>query len=66
LSGATPQEAIAWKKIDAKSKTFVTVYGDATIIAPLLFSSVKNRRRKHKRLYRKREEFLNKMIKEVR
>ncbi len=65
LSGATPQEAISWKKIDAKSKTYVTVYGDATIIAPLIFSSVKGKRRKHKRLYRKREEFLKKMVEEV-
>ena len=65
LSGATPHEAISWKKIDAESKTHVTIYGDCTIVAPLLFEKVKNMKRKHKELYRKRGEFLKKLMDDI-
>lgn len=65
LSGATASEAISWKKMDAESKTFVTVYGDATIVAPLLFDKVKNMKRKHKRLYKKRLELVEKLMEKI-
>jgi len=42
LSGATLEEAISWGKIDEKSK-FCTIYSDATIIFPLIISSLKER-----------------------
>lgn len=66
LSGATASEAISWKKMDAKSKTHVTIYGDATIITPLIFSKVKDMERKHRRLYRKRDEMLENLMKRMR
>ena len=65
LSGATASEAISWKKIDAKSKTHVTIHGDATIIAPLLFKKVMRMKREHKRLYKKRKEFLKELMDKV-
>ncbi|HEC92194.1 MAG TPA: deoxyhypusine synthase, partial [Candidatus Atribacteria bacterium] len=65
LSGATASEAISWKKMDAESKTHVTIYGDVTIVAPLLFNKLKNKRRRHKRLYKRREELMEGLIKEV-
>ncbi|MEK6954490.1 MAG: deoxyhypusine synthase [Candidatus Micrarchaeota archaeon] len=39
LSGAYPKEAKSWGKIKEKGKTAV-VYGDATILLPLLYSSL--------------------------
>ncbi|MGB9703455.1 MAG: deoxyhypusine synthase [Candidatus Micrarchaeales archaeon] len=36
LSGARPREAVSWGKINEKAKE-VFIFGDATIIAPLLF-----------------------------
>ncbi len=39
LSGATPNEAKSWSKIKEKGNT-VTVYGDATIIFPLIMAKV--------------------------
>jgi len=35
LSGARPREAVSWGKINQKAK-FVSIFGDATIIFPLL------------------------------
>jgi deoxyhypusine synthase len=40
LSGARPREAISWGKIKEKAK-HVTIEGDATIILPIIFSSLK-------------------------
>jgi len=65
LSGATASEAISWKKMNAMSKTYVTIYGDATIIAPLLFDKVRNMRKEHKRLYKKREEMMEELMGEI-
>lgn len=42
LSGATLDEAISWGKVDGKSET-VTIYGDATIILPIVVAAVKER-----------------------
>jgi deoxyhypusine synthase len=39
LSGAMPREAISWNKVKPDAKT-VTVYGDATIVLPLLASAL--------------------------
>ena len=58
LSGATPQEAISWKKIDHNTRDYVTVYGDFSILAPLLFSKVLKKKRELKRLYLKRSTFV--------
>ena len=61
LSGATPSEAISWKKIKPHQlKSDVVVYCDVTIAAPLLFSYVlsKKHSRKLKRLYTRRDAFV--------
>jgi len=42
LSGARPREAISWGKINEKAKQ-IMVEGDATILLPLMISSVLNR-----------------------
>ncbi len=39
LSGAKPREAISWNKIKPSAKN-VTIYGDATIILPILSASL--------------------------
>ena len=67
LSGATPSEAVSWKKIKPNTmKNDVVVYCDVTIAAPLIFSYIlsKQYRRKSKKLYTKREEHM-KRLKEV-
>lgn len=61
LSGATPSEAISWKKIKPKDiRNDVVVYCDVSIAAPIIFSYIlsKKRKRKLKRLYTKREMYL--------
>jgi deoxyhypusine synthase len=66
LSGATPSEAISWKKIKAPHvKNNAVVYCDVTIAAPLLFSYIlsKNHRKKPKRLYAQRDKNLNSLKK---
>jgi deoxyhypusine synthase len=64
LSGATPSEAVSWKKINPKTvKNNVVVYSDVTIAAPLLFSYIlsKQYKRWQKRLYTKRGTYLEKL-----
>jgi len=64
LSGATPSEAISWRKIKPNNlKNDVVVYCDVTVAAPLLFSYIlsKKLKRKGKHLYSKRKDFLNKL-----
>ncbi|MCY0859473.1 MAG: deoxyhypusine synthase [Sulfolobaceae archaeon] len=39
LSGAKPREAISWNKIKPSGK-YITIYGDATIVLPLMASSL--------------------------
>lgn len=39
LSGATLSEAISWRKIKPTAE-YVTVYGDATLLLPLIFASI--------------------------
>jgi deoxyhypusine synthase len=62
LSGATPSEAISWKKIKPKDvRNDVVVYCDVSIAAPLIFSYIlsQNQNRTLKKLYKKREDFLD-------
>jgi len=64
LSGATPSEAVSWKKIKPDDvKNDVVVYCDITIAAPILFSYIlsKKRKRKTKRLYAKKDVYLKKL-----
>ncbi len=64
LSGATPSEAVSWGKIDpANLPDCVVAYLDSTVALPLLTSYCLDRipARKHKRLYDRREELLNKI-----
>ena len=64
LSGATPSEAISWKKIKPnKLKNNVVVYCDVTIAAPIIFSYIlsKGCNRTLKRLYKKRFEYMDKL-----
>jgi len=66
LSGATPSEAVSWKKVKPnKVKNDVVVYCDVTVAAPLIFSYIlaKQHKRKIKRLYSQREEHLEKLKK---
>ncbi len=61
LSGATPSEAISWKKVKpSQVKNDVVVYADVTIAAPLLFSYIlsNNYTRPHKKLFSKRTQML--------
>lgn len=61
LSGATPGEAVSWGKVDPeKLPGTVVVYGDSTIVAPLLTAYALTRRapRPLRRLYDRREEML--------
>ncbi|GBC75662.1 Deoxyhypusine synthase-like protein [archaeon HR06] len=69
LSGATPSEAITWKKVNPREdENCVVVYSDATIAAPLLFSYALEvgLKRELKRLYSKRKEMLDELIKNIR
>ena len=62
LSGATPNEAVSWGKINPKSiGDSVVVYCDFTIASPILFSYILERYKKGKKLiklYKKREKLL--------
>ncbi len=64
LSGATPGEAVSWGKVDPeKLHGTVVVYGDSTIIAPLLAAYALTRRepRPLRRLYDRREAMLDRL-----
>jgi len=61
LSGATPGEAVSWGKVDPdKLPGTVVVYGDSTIIAPLLTAYALTRRKPRtlRRLYDRRAAML--------
>ncbi len=64
LSGATPAEAVSWGKIDPDTlPDCVVAYVDSTISLPLLtaYSLSRVKPRKLKRLYRRRDEILEKV-----
>lgn len=66
LSGATPSEALSWKKVKPqKIKNNVVVYCDITVAAPVLFSYIlsKKHKVKPKKLYTKRRENIKKLKK---
>jgi len=66
LSGATPSEAVSWRKIKPNElKNNVVVYCDVTIAAPIIFSYILSKKyeRRVKRLYKKKEENLDKLKK---
>lgn len=68
LSGATPQEAVSWGKINPlEIKNTVVVYLDATVSLPILLSyaNARAKKRKQKKLYLKRQELLAKLRKET-
>jgi deoxyhypusine synthase len=67
LSGATPAEAVSWGKIDPDQLPgTVVVYGDNSIALPLLTAHALARHepRPLKRLYRKREVMLGRLVDE--
>ncbi|MGE0352860.1 MAG: deoxyhypusine synthase [Gemmatimonadales bacterium] len=69
LSGATPAEAVSWGKIDPDMlPSTVVCYGDNTITLPLLVAYARARRdpRPLKRLYRRREAMMDRLMKEYR
>jgi deoxyhypusine synthase len=64
LSGATPGEAVSWGKVDPeKLPGTVVVYGDSTIIAPLLtaYALTRHDPRPLRRLYDRREAMLDRL-----
>ena len=61
LSGATPAEAVSWGKVDpATLPDCVVAYVDSTVALPLLtaYLLTRNRPRRAKRLYVKRDKLL--------
>jgi len=68
LSGATPQEAVSWGKINPEElKNTVVVYSDVTLAAPILFSYAleKTKARKQKNLYLNLGKLMNSLRKEA-
>jgi deoxyhypusine synthase len=64
LSGATPAEAVSWGKVDPdKLPDSVVVYGDGTILAPLLaaYALTRHEPRPLRRLYDQREAVLDRL-----
>ncbi|MGQ0814453.1 MAG: homospermidine biosynthesis protein [Gemmatimonadota bacterium] len=65
LSGATPAEAVSWGKVDPdRLPDAVVCYTDATIALPLLgaYALGRHEPRKPKRLFKRREEMLDRLI----
>ncbi|HUG96084.1 MAG TPA: deoxyhypusine synthase family protein, partial [Nitrososphaera sp.] len=65
LSGATLQEGKSWGKIKTSHKGNVIVYGDSSVYFPLLCSYAMSvcRPRKHKRIYEKKDAWVQEMKK---
>ena len=64
LSGATPGEAVSWGKVDPdKLPDSVVVYGDSTVVAPLLaaYALSRSQPRPLRRLYDHREAMLDRL-----
>ena len=67
LSGATPHEAVSWGKIDPnRLPDAVVCYADTTIALPILvhYALARHRKRKLKRLYRRRAELMEALVRE--
>lgn len=67
LSGATPAEAVSWGKVDPdKLPDAVVAYVDSTVALPLItaYALARHEPREPKRLYDRREEFMQLLQKE--
>lgn len=67
LSGATPQEAVSWGKIDpAGLPDTVVCYADTTIVLPILthYALARHPKRKLRRLYKRRSEMMKSVVEE--
>jgi len=67
LSGATPHEAVSWGKVDPnRLPDAVVCYADTTIALPILthYALARHRKRKLKRLYRRRAELMEALVRE--
>ncbi|HEX3085536.1 MAG TPA: deoxyhypusine synthase family protein [Pyrinomonadaceae bacterium] len=69
LSGATPAEAVSWGKIDPDQlPDAVVCYLDSTVALPIItaYALAKHQPRKPRRLYKRREEFMELLMTEYR
>lgn len=67
LSGATPAEAVSWGKIDPDQlPDAVVCYLDSTVALPIItaYALAKHKPRKPRRLYQRREEFMDLLLNE--
>jgi deoxyhypusine synthase len=67
LSGATPSEAVSWGKVDPdRLPDTIVCYADSTIALPLLtaYALANHKPRKPKRLYERRQELMDKLVRE--
>lgn len=67
LSGATPAEAVSWGKIDPDQlPDAVVCYLDSTVALPIItaYALAKHQPRKPRRLYDRREEFMQMLLRE--
>ena len=67
LSGATPGEAVSWGKVDPdRLPDAVVCYLDSTVALPILtaYALARHEPRPPRRLYDRREEFMNLLLKE--
>jgi deoxyhypusine synthase len=67
LSGATPGEAVSWGKVDPdRLPDAVVCYLDSTVALPIItaYALAKHRPRPPRRLYDRREEFMQLLLKE--
>src|SRR6476646_4706371 len=67
LYGATPGEAVSWGKVDPdRLPDAVVCYLDSTVALPILtaYALAKHKPRPPRRLYERREEFMNLLLKE--
>src|ERR1700752_1198772 len=69
LSGATPGEAVSWGKVDPdRLPDAVVCYIDSTVALPLItaYALTRHEPREPKRLFEKREQFMNLLLAEYR
>lgn len=67
LSGATPAEAVSWGKVDPdRLPDAVVCYVDSTVALPIItaYALARHEPRKPKRLYERREEFMDLLVSE--
>src|SRR5580765_4959654 len=67
LSGATPGEAVSWGKVDPdRLPDAVVCYVDSTVALPIItaYALAKHKPRPPRRLYNRREEFMNLLLRE--